>query len=133
MTGRTLAEAAERLVGTPFRLHGRDPANGLDCVGLIGAALAAIGRPVRLPNGYRLRTTGVGHLLEQAEFAGFVETSGVPRPGGVLLMRPGPVQHHLGIAGTRGGFVHAHAGLRRVVLSPALPWPVERQWRLVTE
>lgn len=126
-----LAEAAERLVGIPFRLHGRDPVFGLDCVGLVGAALAAIGRPVRLPNGYRLRATSVGHLLEQAAFAGIVEILGAARPGDVLLMRPGPVQHHLVIAGAEGGFVHAHAGLRRVVLTPALPWRVERQWRLL--
>jgi hypothetical protein len=29
------------------------------------------------------------------------------------------------------GFVHAHAGLRRVVTTPApLPWPIECHWRL---
>ncbi len=34
-----LAAAALNLIGTPFRLHGRDPATGLDCVGLVAEAM----------------------------------------------------------------------------------------------
>ena len=41
MSGAALAAAAESLVGTRFRLHGRDPDTGLDCVGLLAASLAA--------------------------------------------------------------------------------------------
>jgi murein DD-endopeptidase / murein LD-carboxypeptidase len=33
-----------------------------------------------------------------------------------------------------GGLVHAHAGLGKVVVTPApLPWPIERHWRLRTD
>jgi cell wall-associated NlpC family hydrolase len=39
-----LATAAETLVGSRFRLHGRDPETGLDCVGVVAAAMAAIGQ-----------------------------------------------------------------------------------------
>ena len=39
-----LAEAALGLLGVPFRLHGRDPATGLDCVGLVAEALRRAGR-----------------------------------------------------------------------------------------
>ena len=38
-----LARAAAGCLGVRFRLHGRDPATGLDCLGLLGAALVATG------------------------------------------------------------------------------------------
>ena len=50
-------------------------------------------------------------------------------PGDLALVRPGPLQLHLMI-GTGAGFVHAHAGLGRVVETPGLsPWPVLGWWR----
>lgn len=129
-----LAAAAERLVGTPFRLHGRDPARGLDCVGLVAAAFAAAGRPVRAPAGYRMRQSRIDELAGAAAEAGLADVSGPIAPGDVLLVRIGPAQHHLLVAGMSGGFVHAHAGLGRVVEGPApLTWPVERHWRLAAE
>jgi cell wall-associated NlpC family hydrolase len=131
MSGEALAAAAERFVGVPFRLHGRDPERGLDCIGLALAALETVGRRVRVP-AYRLRMREIGGLVAAASDAGLVEASGPVRPGDVLLVRPGPAQHHLAIAASGGGFVHAHAGLRRVVLTPApLPWAEGRRWRLL--
>jgi len=130
MSGEALAAAAERFVGVPFRLHGRCSERGLDCIGLVLAALEAVGRRVRVP-AYRLRMREIGGLVAAASDAGLVEASGLASPGDVLLVRPGPAQHHLVIAASGGGFVHAHAGLGRVVLTPApLPWPEERRWRL---
>ncbi len=50
--------------------------------------------------------------------------------GDVLLMAAGPGQVHLGIR-TVGGFVHADAGLRRVVERPGMPpWPLIGVWRM---
>ena len=48
----------------------------------------------------------------------------------ILLVRPGPAQHHLLVVTSLSSFVHAHAGLRRVVEAP-LPtsWPIMRHWR----
>ena len=130
MTCAHLAGAAEALVGAPFRLHGRDPATGLDCVGVVTAALRASGRPVVEPNGYGLRNRSIAPLLELAEANRLVEAEGAVEPGDVLLVKPGPGQHHLLIASPTG-FIHAHAGLRRVVAQPSpLPWPIERRWRL---
>lgn len=121
------ARAAERLVGTRFRLHGRDPASGLDCVGLVAAALGVSTTPVA----YRLRNRDISAQLGFAPAAGLVETTGGIEPGDVLLVRAGPGQHHLLVADTRGGLIHAHAGLRRVVATPGPPrWPIERHWRL---
>jgi hypothetical protein len=126
MTGREVALAARALVGTRFLLHGRDPATGLDCVGLVSAALGATA-----PNGYRLRNRDIAAALAFAPAAGLTEVSGAVEPGDVLLVRSGPAQHHLLMAAPCGGFIHAHAGLRRVVVTPGpLAWPVERHWRL---
>jgi cell wall-associated NlpC family hydrolase len=129
MTGTDLARAAEALVGAPFRLHGRDPAHGLDCVGVIVAALAACGIRTAEPHGYGLRNRTIGAWLGCAEHAGLVRVFGPIHAGDVLLVRPGPGQHHLLVATGADRFVHAHAGLRRVVTQPGpLPWPVKRHW-----
>jgi hypothetical protein len=131
MTGGALAAAAEALVGTRFRLHGRDAATGLDCIGVLGAALKACGRPAALPNFYSLRMRTPPGLAEVAHVAGFAPCKGVVLAGDVLLVRIGPCQFHLALAVDSETFVHAHAGLMRVVRS-ALPgdWLVVRHWRL---
>lgn len=134
MSGAELAQAAAALTGHPWRLHGRDPATGLDCIGLLGAALARIGRPVRLPTGYPLRLRQLGSWLPDPEGLGFSATSGPVAPGDVILLQPGPAQIHLAIAAPDGGWIHAHAGLRRVVQQCALPpGPMLGQWRLNPE
>lgn len=131
MSGDALAAAAEALAGTRFRLHGRDPATGLDCIGLLAAALAAIGRSAPLPTGYALRARSLPPLRDLAAACGFAETAARIEPGDVMLLRVGPCQHHLAIALDGGRFVHAHAGLRRVVVMPGPPpWPAVRRWRL---
>ena len=131
MTGAALAAAAEALVGTRFRLHGRDAATGLDCIGVLAAALATCGRPAALPNFYSLRMRAPPELGEIAQDAGFTPCTAAVLAGDVLLVRIGPCQFHLVLAADRDTFVHAHAGLMRVVRS-ALPgdWLVVRHWRL---
>lgn len=122
-----LARAAQGFIGVPFRLHGRDPASGLDCVGLVAASLAAIGRAPVPPQGYALRMLALGPLLPFAEASGLQP---VDDGGDVLLVRAGPLQPHL-LVMAPGGAVHAHAALGRVVFLPGDPeWPVIRQWRL---
>lgn len=125
-----LAEAAEHLVGTAFRFRGRDPASGLDCVGLVAAALERIGAPAPPIASYAFRQRDFAAQLAGAAAAGFDEVGGTPQAGDVLLLRPGPAQVHLAIVGA-GGLIHAHTGLGRIVLTPPpLPWPIERHWRL---
>ena len=133
MSGRALALAAESYVGASFRLHGRDPITGFDCLGLVLVALAEIGRPVRVPLRYALRTLDLERFERLPAAAGLVEVESPLEPGDVLLLEAGPAQLHLAIVGRDGGVVHAHAGLRRVVHTPfPLPWAVVRQWRLTT-
>ena len=115
MSGEHLARAAVGLAGTRFRLHGRDPATRLDCIGLLAAALATIGRPAPLPTGYALHMRAPPALEPVAAACGFGDTAAPLAPGDVLMLRVGPCQHHLMIAAQGHRFVHAHAGLRRVV------------------
>jgi cell wall-associated NlpC family hydrolase len=129
-----LARAAEDLVGAPYRLHGRDPRTGLDCVGVAAAALDACGRLKRAPAGYAMRNRSIAPLLALAEDNGLAVAEGRLVGGDILLVRPGAGQHHLLVAVSGERFVHAHAGLRRVVMQPGpLPWPVENRWRLSHE
>ena len=129
--GSMLAQAAERLIGTPFRLHGRDPQTGLDCVGLLHAALRACGHPGLPPFAYALHNSDITAGLLALHDAGLTGATGPCEPGDVRLVRAGPAQVHLLIAAPGNRFVHTHAGLRRVAATPApLPWPVLRHWRL---
>lgn len=121
---------AEALVGTAFRLHGRYAATGLDCVGLIALALARSGGPKLAPTGYRLRNTDIGPWLAFAGVAGLELVEGPIQPADILLLRPGPAQHHLAIAIDCDTILHAHAGLRHVVRQPRPDeWALLTHWR----
>lgn len=129
MTPDDFAAAAAALLGAPFRLGGRDPATGVDCVGLVAGALGVDG-----PQGYALRNSCIARHLAFVERAGFVPTREPLAPGDLILAIPGPAQHHLLVALGAAQFVHAHAGLRRVVIhSGSLPWPELARWRLPPE
>ncbi|MDO7834942.1 peptidoglycan endopeptidase [Sphingobium sp. HBC34] len=115
---------ARALLGVPFRLHGRSAA-GLDCVGL---AALALGRAA--PGAYGLRSGDVARAQGWLRDAGLrpVADGGA---GDLALVRPGPLQLHLMI-GTGAGFIHAHAGIGRVVETPGeSPWPVIGWWGLI--
>lgn len=126
-----LLTAARSLIGAPFRLHGRDPATGLDCVGLVLASLAAINRPAPPLSGYSRHWLDTQAMDTCAAVSGLSAVSAPVQSGDVLLARVSPVQWHLLIAASAATAVHAHAGLGRVVQSP-LPadWLLCRQWRL---
>lgn len=113
---------ARALLGTPFRLHRRD-ACGVDCVGLVALAH---GREV-VPTGYALRTADAGRWEAGLAAAGFARVD-VPIAGDVVILSTGPAQLHLGLW-TGDALIHADAGLRRVVETPGLPWPVVSIWR----
>ena len=117
------ADAARAAVGARFRLHGRDPVSGLDCVGLAALALG-----IEAPTGYALRGGDADEVSTRLD-AMLARADGMAA-GDLLLLRTGPGQLHLAIR-TEGGVVHADAGLRRVVERPgALPWPVLGSWRV---
>nr|WP_208404153.1 peptidoglycan endopeptidase [Sphingomonas insulae] len=114
------------LVGAPFRLHGRDPAHGLDCIGVIAAALRAAGWAGVVPSGYALRGGEAAAVAARFDAA---LARGDDAVGDVLLFRVGPGQLH-GAVRVGGGIVHADAGLRRVVMRPGVPdWAPVGAWR----
>jgi hypothetical protein len=123
MSGDEVVARARACVGVPFRLHGWGT-DGLDCVGLVAVATG-----LDAPIGYGLRSGDVAQAEAGLRAAGLrMVAQGCA--GDVALVRPGPVQLHLMIA-CHGGFVHAHAGLRRVVEMPGgSPWPVLSWWRV---
>lgn len=118
------------LVGTRFRPQGRDPAYGLDCIGLTALAYRAAGAAPIMPQGYRLRGGSSDEAHAYLRATGFVEIApDAARAADLLLLRPGPRQLHLAVM-TKGCFIHADAGLRRVVETPGRPpWPVVSAWR----
>src|SRR5690349_18256969 len=110
---------ARSVIGCRFRPQGREPEHGLDCIGLVCVAFQIPAESI--PRDYRLRGDVLGRL--EAELARFFETVAVAGVGDVLVLRAGPDQLHLGIM-TERGFIHADAGLRRVVETPGAPsWP----------
>lgn len=128
-----LGEAAFTMVGTPFRLHGTDPATGLDCVGLVYASLVAMGRRAIVPRGYGLRNVAIGQWLALAKESGLEPASGPIAADEVLLVTLGYGQHHLMITRTPHEVIHAHAGLRRVVRHRlAAESAISARWRIAS-
>ena len=115
---------ARGCLGARFRPHGRDPAYGLDCVGVAGVAF---GRAM-LPADYPLRGGSAAGIAAEVARAGLVP-SGAARAGDLALFDLGAGQLHLAVL-TGAGFVHADARLRRVVEVPGqAPWPMLGSWR----
>jgi murein DD-endopeptidase / murein LD-carboxypeptidase len=108
------ADAATRCIGARFRLQGRDPSTGLDCVGLVAWCAQTIGLPVMDSNDYVLASSAeklMPHLLA----SGFVMRPDLrPRAGDVLIFKLQNSLNHVGICTPRG-VVHADMRFRRVV------------------
>ncbi len=116
-------ERAREAIGAKFRLGGRDPVYGLDCVGLVAWALEMDDAP----SGYALRGGVPGRVIALLDAR--LTRVGAAEPGDVMLFAAGPGQLHLGIT-SACGLIHADAGLRRVVERPGvMPWPVLGAWR----
>lgn len=123
--------AAEALVGVRFRLQGRDAATGMDCVGVIVAAFAAVGVRLAALDDYTLRGVSLRRAEAGLEAAGLRRTRGPILTGDVGLFALPARQLHLALLAP-GRMIHADAGLRRVAAAPAnrLPEAASR-WRWV--
>lgn len=121
--------AAQAALGARFRLHGRDPATGLDCVGLALVAMQAGGFSGAVPDGYALRGGDAGAISAAIDTRGLLRVTDL-LPGDLLLCASGPGQLHFAVQAA-GGVIHADAMLRRVVLRPGpVPWLLIGRWRL---
>ncbi len=125
-----IAARARSLIGVRFRPQGRSREHGLDCLGLV---VLAGNLPVELvPRRYRMR----GEVAEDMLALDLDGRVAAIRPadagaGDFLLVEAGPGQHHFVVL-LENGFVHADAGLGRVVETPGpIRWPVLAAWRAV--
>ena len=117
---------ARALVGTRYRAQGRGE-DGLDCVGVI---IATFGIPHDLARrDYRLRGDHSSEIGEQLDVHFRRVSRSQMRAGDIILLAPRTEQLHLAVRTDRG-FVHAHAGIRRVVETPGEPeWPLIAVYR----
>jgi murein DD-endopeptidase / murein LD-carboxypeptidase len=131
---QAIAQRALAEVGTPYRLHGRMAGVSLDCVGLIALALGPHLKGQTIPSGYALRGNyqdDVCKFFQTLPLSKFAPDSAY-LAGDIIAIAPSPQQMHLAIC-AGDGWVHAHAGLRRVVHSPVLGDPISCRWRLIGE
>ena len=130
-----MADKAMSLCGAEFCLHGRDEQTGLDCIGLAEQCLIAARFECDVPNGYSIRggsERAIAEFMEEAGFTRFPPDAGLCE-GDIVLVRPSPVQWHFLIR-AGNGFVHAHAGLGKVVHCPGdAPWPIASIYRLAED
>lgn len=128
MDAGLIVARARGLVGARFLPQGRDPARGVDCLGL--AQISYRVAPGAVPNDYQLSGSGNGDELRAGLAQHFRRISRhAKRPGDLMLLRPGRDQWHLAVL-TDGGFVHADARRRAVVETPGDPeWPVAGYYR----
>ncbi len=106
--------SARRLIGTPFRMGGRDQF-GMDCVGFIALLF---GKEMAIADHYPLRT-GRPDIWERELDRLLTRRLGEAQIGDVLLFSPSPLTFHLGLW-TGISLIHADAKLRRVVETPGL-------------
>ena len=132
---RKIAEKAMSLCGSRFRLHGRDEKGGLDCIGLADQCLRAADVDCQAPNGYSIRggsEAKINDFMAETGFERFPPEAKLCE-GDFVLVRPSPVQWHFMIR-AQDGFVHAHAGLGKVVFCPGdPPWPIVSIFRLTED
>ncbi len=121
-----VVDRAQGLIGTRFRAQGREPALGLDCLGLAmlayGVEASAIRRDYRLSGDHKRE-------LMAGLASGFRRVARTQvRSGDLLLIRIAERQFHLAVR-TDAGFVHADVR-RGVVETPGAPvWPVAAVYR----
>jgi lipoprotein Spr len=127
-TGEEIVAAARALAGVRFLPQGRSAETGLDCLGLVAAAVGVDAALVR--RDYALRDFEPDAVGRALAALGFRRVEGVGRKAGdIILAEVAPLRLHAAIA-TGRGYLHADAGLRRVVEVPGeLPWPVLSAWR----
>lgn len=120
-----IARRAMQAVGTPFRLYGREAGIALDCAGLV---LHSVDFPNPIVK-YSLKGEYldiIGNIINQI---GLNTTIAPESDGDIAVADCGWRQQHL-LVRAENGWVHAHAGLQRVVHMPGpCPWPLIAVWR----
>lgn len=115
-----LADAARAYLGVPFRHQGRNPAVGIDCIGLLVLACRDAGMPVDDFDRVNYARDPHDGLLEQHLQVAFGAPVSGLQPGDIVAMAYGRPVRHLGIVGQRDGalsLIHTSdaASVKRVV------------------
>ena len=106
--------AARQCLGVRFRLQGRNPATGLDCIGLMLWSASAAGLSIADQNDYVLHDDP-GRLDAALAASPFIRAgTGAPQAGDIARFEHAGLALHLGII-TPATLIHADARLRRVV------------------
>jgi len=110
---KTMIDAARACIGTPFHHQGRVPGVGLDCIGLVVAALKAAGVSVRDRTDYARRPDGKS-LVAALEDHGAVRADTI-RAGDVLVFRYDRQPQHVALATSDVTMIHSFAPSGNVV------------------
>jgi hypothetical protein len=126
-----IAKSALNQIGVPFYTHGRLAGERLDCVGLVAYCMNQIGCNIDFPQDYQLRGN---HFLRMRRFfqqPPFVAVDdGQFLDGDIIAAQINLRQLHFLIRADEG-WVHAHAGLRKVVFTPdPIAWSIIGHWRV---
>jgi cell wall-associated NlpC family hydrolase len=118
-------EAIRALVGVRFRHQGRNPATGLDCVGLGLQYAKALGLPLRDRKAYSRDPDGklrdsICHVMGQPFAEGRGSGAHLQEGDAVMMAWPSGVPRHVGMISERAGvlyFIHADSSptVKRVV------------------
>lgn len=109
---RTIA-TARACIGVPFHHQGRNPAAGLDCIGLVIHALRAVGMNVQDRADYARRPDGVS-LIAAIEAHGATKVEEI-MAGDILVFRYGGQPQHVALATAQTKLIHSFAPAGRVV------------------
>jgi len=105
---------ARSCVGSPFRHQGRNPAFGLDCVGLIVYVAKSVGLIPFDPLDYK-RIPVKSAISSHAHIAGFpLRSKSDISPGNIVILKFGKYLEHAAILSDRG-IIHACEKYGRVV------------------
>lgn len=126
--GQALVRAARSYIGVPFH-HGSACRNGVDCAGLILAALHDLGWTGWAPPSYGRNVPVNALYAALRRFCDRVDTyeplslyntegAALMHEGDILLFAVGGQPQHLAIANGRGGMIHCHEGAGRVIEQP---------------
>ncbi|APG63235.1 hypothetical protein LPB140_11060 [Sphingorhabdus lutea] len=129
-----LFSAAQKYIGTSFKLWGRSADTGLDCVGTLSLSLQNIGFVGDIPIGYSLRQRSnkrISDFFTRPEFCPINIDSAYHVAGNIIMVRPDARQVHFAITAGRGlSAIHAYHAVQSVVCAP-MPdnWPISGAWK----
>lgn len=115
-----MAPAARELMGVPFLHQGRDPAVGVDCVGLAGYAMDRNGVSYVDLKGYG-RSPHAGRLMATIDNQPHLRRTGAPVAGGIVLFRIKRDPQHVAVFDGEE-LIHAYLTAGKVTSNPLDDW-----------